>query len=188
VVAEDRDWFDGTPQPEATTISSLDSHPVGEQPLLTQHDQALRHSHVHFWVCQGAAVIGLVSIVAMAAATAIVPNRISLMWLHGLLGVITGAVTFLFFREARLIRARAIALLDRFRADGRWHAAIALTDSIGDPGVRDATKAALALDAIEHPTVPASYRESGRDDGFAIYRSAAVARDRSSGQTWRAIP
>lgn len=106
------------------------------------HRQALNQARVQFWFSVIAASVGFIWVIysgvnidaaQLGTVLKIVP------------GVAVDTVAYLFFRQARETRARAIDLYDRLRTDERQTQAVALVGSIEDGRVRSVVKAQLTL-------------------------------------------
>jgi hypothetical protein len=110
--------------------------------LLSYHCQAINQANILFWFSLIAAAIGF-SLLSYAIIMSPNLNELQLL-LRSLPGTMIEIGAGLFFRQARQVRRRATALLDRLRVDRQLADAIALADTISDRRIQNVIKAYLA--------------------------------------------
>jgi hypothetical protein len=111
------------------------------------HRQGLSQSRVSFWfsLLLGAAGLGVI-------VYALLTENHS--WATALGGAVTEAVSALIFTQSSQARRVMSEFFDRARDDRRLEEALGLADRLGDPPLRDALHAVLALELVNAKTTP----------------------------------
>lgn len=114
--------------------------------LEMHHQQALQQSKVQFWFSILASVIGFITIIISVFVS--LNNNWYDYVLKSIPGIVTEAVSFLFFNQARETRDRATKFFRELNYDKQIAKSVAIADTIESEEVKSKVKSLIALRII----------------------------------------